>query len=89
MIEYEPQVNGFNKHIGYFVTKPQTPKEDTFGVSFKIKYNEHGLVTFEECNLVEEWFEETKIPKKKKEEKKDAKKEEGKEGEPEKMDVEE
>jgi heat shock protein 4 len=26
LIEYEPQINGFNKHIGYYVTKPQNPK---------------------------------------------------------------
>ena len=42
------------------------------------------MVTFDDCNLVEEWFEETKVPKKKdekkKEEKKDEKKEEKKEG---------
>jgi hypothetical protein len=71
LIEYEPSVNGFNKHIGYFVTKPQAPKEETFAVSFKIKYTEDGLVTFEDCTLVEEWFEETKIPKKKSETKPD------------------
>lgn len=46
LIEYEPAVTGFNKHIGYFVTKPQNPKEEAFGVSFKIKFNEDGLVTF-------------------------------------------
>ena len=85
LIEYEPQINGFNKHIGYFVTKPQNPKEETFGVSFKIRFNENGLVTFEECCLVEEWFEETKVPKKKekkekKEEEKDKKDEDGKAG---------
>jgi heat shock protein 4 len=27
LIQYEPSVNGFNKNIGYFVTKPQNPKE--------------------------------------------------------------
>lgn len=53
LIEYEPAVTGFKKHIGYFVTKPQNPKEETFGVSFKIKFNDDGLVTFEECSLVE------------------------------------
>ena len=76
LIEYEPAVNGFRKHIGYYVTKPQNPKEETFGVTFKIKFNEDGLVTFDECALAEEWFEETKVPKKKekKEEKKDDKK---------------
>lgn len=47
LIEYEPFVNGFNRHIGYFVTKPQQPKEETFGVAFKIKFNEDGLITFE------------------------------------------
>ena len=40
-------------------------------MSFKIKFNENGLVTFEECSLVEEWFEETKVPKKKDEKKKE------------------
>lgn len=54
-------------------------------MAFKIKYTEDGLVTFEECSLVEEWFEETKTPKKKEEKKK----EEKKEGEPEKMEEEE
>ena len=53
LVEYEPNVNGFNKHIGYFVTKPQNPKEETFGVSFKINYTEDGLVLFDESNLVE------------------------------------
>lgn len=43
------------------------------------------MVTFEECQLVEEWFEETKVPKKK-EPKKEGEK---KEGEPEKMEEEE
>ena len=93
LIEYEPAINGFSKHIGYFVTKPQNPQHETFGVAFKIKYTEDGLVTFEECSLVEEWFEETKTPKKKddkkKDEKKEDKKEEKKEGEPEKMEEEE
>ena len=65
MVEYEPTVVGFNKHIGYFVTKPQNPKEEIFGVQFKLKYTEDGLVVFDDCNLVEEWTEETKIPKKK------------------------
>ena len=65
MIEYEPVVNGFNKHIGYFVTKPQQSQHETFGVSFKIRYNDDGLVIFDECALVEEWTEETKVPKKK------------------------
>lgn len=54
-------------------------------MAFKIKYTEDGLVTFDECSLVEEWFEETKTPKKKEEKKK----EEKKEGEPEKMEEEE
>ena len=91
LIEYEPFVNGFNKHIGYYVTKPQNPKEQTFGVSFKLKYNENGIVTFEDCNLVEQWVEETKVPKKKTE-KKEAKKDQAKpaEGEEkEKMETEE
>jgi len=65
LIEYEPFVNGFGKHIGYYVTKPQNPKEQSFGVAFKLRYNENGLVSFEDCNLVEEWTEETKVPKKK------------------------
>ena len=75
---------GFNKHIGYYVTKPQNPKEETFGVTFKLKHNENGVVVFDECSLWEEWMEETKVPKKKevkKEEKKDEKKDEEKEGE--------
>ncbi len=53
LIEYEPSIVGFNKHIGYFVTKPQNSQYETFGVSFKIKHNDDGLITFEECNLVE------------------------------------
>ena len=57
LIEYEPSVNGFGKQIAYHVTKPQNPKEETFGVSFKIRFNENGLVLFDECNLVEEWIE--------------------------------
>ena len=65
MIEYEPTVVGFNKHIGYFVTKAQNPKEETFGVTFKLKHNENGVIVFDECSLVEEWTEETKTPKKK------------------------
>jgi heat shock protein 4 len=65
LIEYEPTIVGFGKHIGYFVTKPQNPTTEAFGVTFKIRYTEDGLVTFEECQLVEEWFEESKIPKKK------------------------
>jgi hypothetical protein len=52
LIEYEPNINGFKKHIGYYVTKPQNPKEENFGVTFKIKYTEDGLVTFDECQLV-------------------------------------
>lgn len=48
---------GFNKHIGYYVTKPQNPKEEIFGVQFKLKYTEDGLVVFDDCNLVEEWTE--------------------------------
>lgn len=57
LIEYEPSVVGFNKHIGYYVTKPQNPKEEIFGVQFKLKYTEDGLVVFDDCNLVEEWTE--------------------------------
>ena len=56
---------GFGKHIGYFITKPQNPKCETFGVQFKLKYTEDGIVIFDDCNLIEEWTEETKIPKKK------------------------
>lgn len=56
---------GFNKHIGYYKTPAQNPQHETFGVSFKIKFTENGLITFEDCALVEEWTEETKIPKKK------------------------
>lgn len=47
MIEYEPFVNGYSKQIGYFVTKPQQPKEEAFGATFKIKYTEDGLVVFD------------------------------------------
>jgi hypothetical protein len=35
------------------------------------------LVVFDECQLLEEWFEETKVPKKKEEKKEEKKKEEG------------
>ena len=49
--------------------------EEAFGATFKIKYTEDGLVVFDQCSLVEEWFEETKIPKKKDEKKKEEKKE--------------
>ena len=47
-------------------------------MTFKIKLTEDGLVAFDECALAEEWFEETKVPKKKekKDEKKDDKKDE-------------
>lgn len=50
-------VPGFNKLIGYFVTKPQHPKEENFGVSFKIKYTDDGLIVFDDCQFIEEWFE--------------------------------
>ena len=60
------------------MTKPQNPGEETFGVSFKIKHNDDGMISFEECNLVEEWTEESKIPKKKKGVKKEQKKDEKK-----------
>ena len=56
---------GFRKQIGYFVTKPQNPKEEIFGVQFKLKYTENGVVIFDECSLAEEWTEETKVPIKK------------------------
>lgn len=26
LVEYEPAIPGFNKHIAYYVTKPQHPK---------------------------------------------------------------
>jgi heat shock protein 4 len=84
LIEYEPGVNGFRKHIGYYKTPAQNPTHETFGVSFKIKFTESGLIAFEDCNLIEEWTEETKVPKPKaakKEEKKEEKKDEKKEGE--------
>lgn len=57
LIEYEPSVNGFNKHIGYYKIPAQNPQHENFGVSFKIKYTESGLITFEECALIEEWTE--------------------------------
>lgn len=53
LIEYEPAVPGFNKHIAYYCTKPQHPKEETFGVQFKLKYTEDGLVAFSDCALLE------------------------------------
>lgn len=46
LIEYEPNVLGFNKHIGYYKTPAQNPQHETFGVSFKIKFTENGLITF-------------------------------------------
>jgi len=81
LIEYEPGLTGFRKHIAYYKTPAQNPKQETFAVSFKIKFTENGLVTFEDCNLIEEWTEETKVPKKKeakKEDKKDDKKKDDK-----------
>jgi heat shock protein 4 len=47
LIEYEPLVNGYSKHIGYFLTKAQEPKEEAYGVTFKIKFTEDGLVVFD------------------------------------------
>lgn len=57
MIEYDPPVPGFNKNIAYYVTKAQNPKEENFGVQYKLKYTEDGLITFSDCSLIEEWTE--------------------------------
>ena len=46
LIQYEPNVIGFNKQIGYYKTPAQNPQHESFGVSFKIKLTENGLVTF-------------------------------------------
>jgi hypothetical protein len=51
--------------LGYYITKEQKPSKEQFGVTFKLKHNENGVVTFDECSLYEEWTEEVKVPKKK------------------------
>ena len=55
MIEYDHPVPGFNKNIAYYVTKAQNPKEENFGVQYKLKITEDGLITFSDCSLIEEW----------------------------------
>lgn len=66
-----PPVPGFEPLLARYLVKMQPPKEQDFSVKIKVNVNQNGLVQLDSASLNEDYMEEKRVKKEKKEEKKD------------------
>jgi len=60
---YEPSVHGFDPILARYVIHSVKPKETEFGIKIRVLLNKHGIIEFDNAQLIEDYYEDIIAPK--------------------------